>query len=150
MASMLVINMPVMASDIYQWKDAQGQTHFGDRPPANANPKKVEVKINSYESVDVIYSPDWFYHAENSNSAKAQAVVLYSTVWCKYCKKARRYFQDNKIAYTEYDVEQSEKGKQDYKRLGAKGVPVILIGKRRMNGFSIKRFQTLYKMKNNK
>lgn len=134
---------PAHTADIYKWTDEQGHIHFGDRPPAKSNPEKVEVKINSYESVDVIYSPDWFYHTEDNNSAK-HSVVMYSTQWCKYCKKARRYFKDNNIAFTEYDVEKSEKGKQDYKRLGAKGVPIIMIGERRMNGFSIKKFKSIY------
>ena len=48
---------------------------------------------------------------------------MYGTTWCSYCKKARSYFGANEIQYKEYDVENSEKGKRDYKKLGAKGIP---------------------------
>lgn len=146
-AGMMALIPLVLTAEIYQWTDELGQTHFGDRPPPKSNPKKIEVKINSYESVDVIYSPDWFYHSTDNGSTAAQTVVMYSTAWCKYCKKARSYFEKNKIAFVEYDVETSAKGKQDYMRLGASGVPIILVGKQRMNGFSKKRFQAIYSYK---
>ena len=64
-------------------------------------------------------------------------VVLYSTTWCGYCKKARDYFLDQGIAFSEYDVEKSTRGRRDYARLGGKSVPIILVGKTRINGFSV-------------
>ena len=70
---------------------------------------------------------------------------MYSANWCGVCKKARRYFEKQGIDYKEYDVETSARGKSDYKKLGAKGVPVILVGKQRMNGFSVDGFEKLYR-----
>ncbi|PCJ46584.1 MAG: hypothetical protein COA99_02585 [Moraxellaceae bacterium] len=71
-------------------------------------------------------------------------VVMYSTSWCGYCKKARRYFKSKGIKYTEYDIERSTAAKWKYDRLGGKGVPLILIGNNRMRGFSVRRFDRLY------
>jgi hypothetical protein len=31
-----LLNVPALAGDVYQWRDEQGQLHFGDRPPAAA------------------------------------------------------------------------------------------------------------------
>lgn len=45
---------------------------------------------------------------------------------------------------SELDIEKSGKVRKDYDRLGARGVPLILVGNKRMNGFSAKRFMTLY------
>jgi glutaredoxin len=69
---------------------------------------------------------------------------MYSTVRCGYCRKARAYFKANGIAFTDYDVETSDKGRQDYRRMGARGVPVILVGDQRMMGFSESAFASLY------
>lgn len=69
---------------------------------------------------------------------------MYSTTWCGVCKKAKRYFNQNGISYTEYDVEKSAKGKSDFKAMNGTGVPIILIGDARMYGFSPARFERLY------
>lgn len=34
---------PFSHAAVYQWTDANGQTHFGDRPPAKASTKEVRV-----------------------------------------------------------------------------------------------------------
>ena len=70
---------------------------------------------------------------------------MYSAEWCGYCKKAKRYFNMKGISYTEYDVEKNARAKSEYEKMGATGVPVILVGKKRMNGFSEKGFEKLYR-----
>ena len=70
---------------------------------------------------------------------------MYSTTWCGYCKQARNYFQQNNIAFAEYDVEKSDKGKRDYKKMNGRGVPIILVGDKRMNGFSPGAFEKIYR-----
>ena len=127
------------AAEIFKWTDENGKVHFGDRPPDEREVEKIEVKINSYASVEVIP-----FEASVTTRVRQEKVVMYSTVWCGYCKKARRYFKENKIPFQEYDTETSEKGKADYKRLKGTGVPIILVGKKRMNGFSPSGFEGLY------
>ena len=70
-------------------------------------------------------------------------VKMYATSWCPYCAKARAYFARRGIAYVEVDVEKSRAGRAEYDRLGARGVPVILVGAQRMNGFSEARLSQL-------
>lgn len=70
---------------------------------------------------------------------------MYSTSWCGYCKKAKQYFKKNNITFTEYNIEKNAKAKREYKKMGATGVPVILVGKKRMNGFSQKGFEAIYR-----
>ena len=69
---------------------------------------------------------------------------MYSTTWCGVCKKAKRYFKSKKIPFTEYDIEKSEQAAREFKKLRGRGVPVILVGDSRMNGFSVKNFDRLY------
>ncbi len=121
-------------AEIYRWTDENGKVHFSDRPARDHASETIEVRINTYKSVS---------YATSSLEA-SKKVVMYSASWCGACKKAREYFEANQIQYKEYDVESSKKGRTDYRRLDAKGVPVILVGKRRMNGFSERGFERLY------
>lgn len=78
-----------------------------------------------------------FYHWESISSvvnpppdfAKAydNKVVLYGTSWCGYCAKTRKMLRENHIAYIEYDIEKSLKGKTQYNKLNGNGVPLMLI-----------------------
>jgi len=85
------------------------------------------------------------YAKEQSERSR---VVMYSTSWCGYCRKARKYFKANDIKYIEHDIERSLVAKRDYDRLGGNGVPLIVVGKNKMSGFSSKRFDRLYQFVN--
>jgi glutaredoxin len=70
-------------------------------------------------------------------------VLMYATSWCPYCAKARAYFGKKGIAYAEYDVERSAAANAEFKRLGGRGVPLILVGREKMSGFSERGFDAL-------
>ena len=53
------------------------------------------------------------------------SVILYATSWCGYCKKARAFFEEHHIKYTEYDIENSNIGRLQYDQFKVRGVPVI-------------------------
>jgi len=56
-------------------------------------------------------------------------VVIYSTPSCTYCKMAKEFFTDNKIAFEEYNVASDlERRKEMVDKSGQMGVPVIDIG----------------------
>lgn len=124
------------AQGINKWVDENGRIHFGDRVPAEYRESATAVELKSINTVSVGAAPEGL-----SQSGK---VVLYSTVWCPHCKRAKAYFSANGIGYTERDIEKSTTARREYKKLGGEGVPLILIGDQMMRGFSAKRFQTLY------
>ena len=41
------------------------------------------------------------------NSGSGASVTMYTTVWCGYCKRLKRMMQDDGIAFTEVDIEQT-------------------------------------------
>jgi len=131
--SLLIMAQPI-AADVYKWTDEKGILHYSDSKPENQEAEKIFVEVNSYESVSYV----------STKVDIGKKVVMYSTSWCGYCKKARKYFNRKKIPYTEYDIEKNARAKSQYKKLGAKGVPVILVGKKRMNGFSEAGFERIY------
>ena len=123
-------------AEIYTWKDAQGKTHFGDRPPGDSDSRQLELEINT------VHRPE--LQTQNSPSVANRQVVIYTTDWCGICRRAKDYFRSQKIPYREYDVEKSDRGRRDYKRLNGTGVPIILVGDKRMNGFTPEGFNRLY------
>jgi len=62
-------------------------------------------------------------------------VVFYSTSWCGYCKKARKLMDKEGIAYTEYDIERSARGRDEYDQLDGKGVPLFVINGEVVHGY---------------
>ncbi|MDH1105937.1 hypothetical protein N5C55_07015 [Pseudomonas otitidis] len=69
---------------------------------------------------------------------------MYSAAWCGYCKQASQYFRRNGISFVEYDIEKDQNARRAYDTIGGNGVPVILVGNKRLNGFTIADFQSIY------
>lgn len=137
-ASVLLLLAPLAASaEVYRWVDEDGNVYYSDRKPAGRSFEQVEVgPVNSYESTT----------SDTPRPASSgPQVTMYATSWCGYCARARKYFRDNNISFTEYDIEKDARAKRRYDQMGARGVPVILVGNRRMSGFSEERFEQIYR-----
>ena len=64
-------------------------------------------------------------------------VVMYSTDWCGVCKRARKYFEEQQIPFTEYDVDRNLQARNEYLLLNPRrSVPTIKIGNEVIVGFS--------------
>lgn len=68
-----------------------------------------------------------------------EKVVLYATSWCAYCRKTRKFLSEKNIPYREIDIENSSEGYQQFKNLGGRGVPLILVNGRVIKGYDTKR-----------
>ncbi len=140
--TILLLILPGAAySKIYKWVDETGRTHFSSSPPADGKADIVKPKINTYTSRKL---PTTDIGQSKKRKTANKRVVMYSAVWCGICKTARNYFKKKGIAFKEYDIEASSKGRLDYKRLRGTGVPIIFVGKKRINGFDPKLFQSKY------
>ncbi|MFE8033304.1 glutaredoxin family protein [Thiohalocapsa marina] len=71
-------------------------------------------------------------------------VTLYSAPSCAHCRRAKAFMRARGIAFRELDVSRSSRARKELERMGARGVPVILIGGERLEGFSEQRFLRLY------
>jgi glutaredoxin len=132
------------SAQVFKWNDASGKTHYGDRPPEDAKARELAIRVPSYDGpVEV---QDWGAVLRRKPAAApvdVASVTMYSTSWCPHCKRARAYFAEKGIRFTEIDVEKSESGRRDYEAIGGKGVPVILVGDKMMRGFSPEGFERL-------
>jgi glutaredoxin len=126
------------AQRIYSWVDENDVTHFGDAP-LSRDAKKVEVQVHH-----PVVVPTPRPEAPASSAVTAQPeIIMYGAAWCGVCKRARSYFIEKNIHYTEYDIDTSAKGRRDYQRLNGTGVPIFLVDGQRYNGFTAARFDTL-------
>lgn len=65
------------------------------------------------------------------------AIKLYTTPSCTYCTKAKKYFKENRIPFTEYNVARDmRRADEMVKKSGQMGVPVIDVNGRVIVGFN--------------
>jgi glutaredoxin len=140
--AVLLFALPVVA-EMHKWIDENGITQYSDTPPNNQPTLEIRGNISSYATPSVeALSEDFFDHLDKP--ARGKRVIMYSAEWCGVCKRAKTYFQRKSVPYAERDIDKSKKARAGYDKLNGKGVPVILVGKIRLNGFSEKRFEQIY------
>lgn len=86
--------------------------------------------------------------AENTPAKPAKTVQIYMTEWCHYCRDAQNYMKSRGIAFTAYDIEKDRAAHQRYIELGGGGVPILVIGSKKMYGFSKDKFEYILKHEN--
>ncbi len=75
-------------------------------------------------------------------------VTIYSLSTCPWCRKAKRYFEEQGVAYdyTDYDLADDQKQQsieQDMHDIGAGGFPVVKIGRDVVTGYHPDRYKEL-------
>ncbi len=74
-------------------------------------------------------------------------VTIYSTPTCPFCKQAKIFFDEHKIAFTEIDVSADQtKAQEMIQKSGQMGVPVIVVGEDVLIGFNKKKMSELLKI----
>jgi glutaredoxin len=63
-------------------------------------------------------------------------VQIYTTKSCGYCKLLRRYLSARGIPYADYDIETNRDARLAFDAAGAQGVPLVVIGGQRIQGFN--------------
>ena len=65
------------------------------------------------------------------------AITMYSTPTCTYCRKAKEWFRENRIKFTEYDISRDQRRADEMvRKSGQMGVPVIDVNGRVIVGFN--------------
>lgn len=75
--------------------------------------------------------------ADNSAYFRGEtvAVVMFGTETCPWCAKTRSLLRRLKVPYREHRIDASPDSMALYRTLNAGGVPVVLVGQRRIYGF---------------
>ena len=72
-------------------------------------------------------------------------VTLYSTRQCPNCRQAKAFLQKKKVRFMEFDIERNQRAFREFQRLGSRGVPVIMIGSTKVDGFNVKKLEQVLK-----
>ena len=70
-------------------------------------------------------------------------ITLYSTSNCPQCRQAKQYLERRGLRFQILDVQRNARAQKAFARLGARGVPVIVIGETRIDGFDKRRLDAL-------
>lgn len=63
-------------------------------------------------------------------------IVLFGTSTCPYCAQLRDYLAERQVPFVDLVVDMDNTASELYAELGARTVPVLLVGNTRINGFS--------------
>jgi len=147
LAVLLAISLHAGAG-VYTWVDEHGVRQFSDKPPAAAaagsRVRSIEVPQIGTVVTRQLPADALPPRSAAKKTARSRRVVMYSAQWCGVCKRAARYFRDQGIAFREKDIDQSPQARREFERLGGRGVPLILVGRRKLAGFSPASFEQLY------
>ena len=75
----------------------------------------------------------------------APRVTVFTADHCGHCQRAKTFLREQGIAFRELNVQRSRKARQQFLRLNARGVPVILVGEKRLHGFHAATLRKLLK-----
>ncbi|MGA2331593.1 MAG: glutaredoxin family protein [Syntrophales bacterium] len=134
------------AAEIYKWVDDKGEMHISDSPPPGAKSAgKIEVYKDTQEDSPGT-GPAPVKKKEESRPSferkKKADVVIYTTSWCPYCRKARDYLQSRGIDFIEYDIEKDKEAAARKRQLDNRGgVPFAIINGRSISGFSASAYE---------
>ncbi|MFO7570746.1 MAG: glutaredoxin family protein [Smithellaceae bacterium] len=135
----LVVSGPALA-DFYQWEDESGNVHITDYPPPPTSAAKIKIHRDNAAAPAAPRNPAPTARpkaTENRNRRTDHEVILYTTSWCSYCKKARDFFNARGIRYTEYDIEKDRHAAETMRKLsGRSGVPFAIVNQERISGYA--------------
>lgn len=74
--------------------------------------------------------------ARACNASEQNDVVLYSAVWCGYCKQTKQLLAKHNVNYCEYDIERSATGYEQFRALGGQAVPLLQFNGSIIHGYN--------------
>lgn len=120
------LGVPQTQAEIYKIIGADGKVSYADKPSQSVTAKTEKLKVQTYSGTPSV----------SSYNGSVGKVTILSAQWCGVCRQAKAYMKSRKISFEEWDIDQSDYARSKIRELGAKGVPVILVGKQKMVGFS--------------
>ena len=144
----LIAAASAQAATLYKSVTPDGKIVYSDQPPTTG---KVEQTFNFSnlpstpvpESVTK-YQKDLEQSMKNRLATGAGQPVLFTADWCRYCKAAEAYLAEKGIGYQRNDIDTAS-GRRAFQETGGRGVPVLLVGGQRVQGFSRPAYDALFR-----
>ncbi|HEY9097544.1 MAG TPA: glutaredoxin family protein [Thiobacillus sp.] len=120
---------PLLAGQLYQWKDAQGHTVYSDQPPPPSvrNAQQKNFKGNLIETGDSYAT---------QTAREKFPLTLYASACGAPCDQARKLLNDRGAPFSSKDPQASPDAQAELKKItGRLNVPVLVIGSDKIDGF---------------
>lgn len=134
-AWLAVASAPLSAAQLYQWKDAQGRMVYSDQapPPSVRNAQQKAFKGSVIEGGES--------YATQSAREKFP-ITLYASACGAPCDQARELLNNRGVPYSNKDPQASPDARAELQKLtGRANVPVIVVGKDKIDGFEPTQWQ---------
>ena len=150
------------SAQIYQWTDKDGKVRFSDSPPSGLEAKEVKGgsdRIFRSRSGSAPLVNDKSTHTGDQSREPKRTrlfgdidVIMYSTPWCGYCKKALQYVNSLGANLIEYNIEGEQSRKEEMLRKsgGRSSVPLIDIEGTIIQGYSPETIKSALEQKSSK
>lgn len=76
---------------------------------------------------------------------KPPRITIYTTSRCPNCRRLKQWLAQRKLRFQEFDVERNRRAQKEFQRLGARGVPVMLVDSERVDGFDPRQLARVFK-----
>lgn len=123
------------AAQLYQWKDEKGQTVYSDQaPPPSVKNAQQRSFQGSFIEVGEAYA--WRLAREK------HPVTLYATACGPACDQARQLLGARGIPFADVNPERNPEAQAELQKLtGRLHVPVLVVGKDKVDGFESGQWQ---------
>ena len=117
------------SAQMYKWVDANGKTHFTDRPPPEtAKAAPIKALSGGRPVVELPYAL--------SIAARSNPVTLFTTASCAGCDTGRTHLKNRGIPFVEKTVSNSDDEAQ-IKLAGGDGrLPLLVVGRTKLTGYT--------------
>ena len=132
------------AQTVYKVTGPDGEVTYSDKPPASKQRAETFEFRNLPSSPlppEVLRFREQLEKSAQSRISAARAplgtdVRLFTAKWCGYCKRAKTHLAGSQISFIEYDIETAEGMRAFVDAGGRGGVPLLVQGGQRVQGYS--------------
>lgn len=117
------------SAQVYKWVDANGKTHFTDKPPP-ASAKISQIKAGSGAAGGGVQLPYAL-----ATAVRNFPVTLYTTSPCAGCDQGRVLLKARGVPFTEKTVSTGEDEQKLKEITGSINLPVLVVGNAKTNGY---------------
>ena len=147
----LTLTMSAAADTVYKAVGPDGEMTYSDKPP----PDRARTDTLEFRNLPSSPLPAHVLRfreqleksAEGrisaARTAPADKPVLFTASWCGHCKRAKSHLAAAQINYVEYDIENADGMRAFVTAGGSGGIPLLVAGDRRIQGYSAPAYDRL-------
>lgn len=83
-------------------------------------------------------------------NAKPPLIRVFTSKQCPHCHAAKQWLKQQGLRFEEWNVETQPRARKLFQQLGGRGVPLITVGDKTLNGFDPKTLSQWLKLSNKK